>query len=60
MNVLSPFTWLGAGPNERANWVRQHREFSIPDLRKLFNLTENGLVAILKGDDWRPEYNVCD
>ena len=60
MNVLSPFTWFGAGPKERADWVRVHREQSIQELRRLFNLTEDGTVAILRGDDWRPEYNVCD
>ena len=49
-----------AVPKERADWVRVHREYSIPELRKLFDLTEDGVVAILKGDDWRPEYKVCD
>lgn len=54
------FTWITMGPKERADWVREHRKFSIADLCKVFNLTEDGAIAVLKGDDWRPEYVVCD
>lgn len=40
--------------------VRAHGRLSIRflDLCRLFNLTADGAWQILKGDDWRPEYDM--
>lgn len=54
-----PWAWASGNPQERANMVRQH--YKIPGLTAenlcdLFNLTTNGLVEIIRGHDWRSEY----
>lgn len=56
----SRWTWATASPRERAAMVRGHargsRPLSFDQLCELFDLTKNGLDAILAGNDWRPEY----
>lgn len=55
-----PWAWATGNPRERANMVRSH--YNIPGLSgealcNLFNLNVNGLVEIIRGDDWRPQYS---
>lgn len=57
--ISQPWAWATGNPPERADMVRQH--YRIPGLTAenlcdLFNLTINGLVEIIRGHDWRPEY----
>lgn len=51
------WTWESGSPNERAAFIRCHRDLTDDDLRKLFCLTERGLLRIMGGDDWMPEYS---
>lgn len=54
-------SWETWNPNERANAVRAHgriENLRFNDLCRLFNLTADGAWEILKGDVWRPEYDM--
>lgn len=48
------FVWEMAGPKERADMVRMHQKLLIPELCKLFGLTEYGVDAIMNGANWAP------
>lgn len=51
------WTWANGSPRERAAFVRQHSGSRRPlNLCTLFNLTEDGLAEIIRGHDWKPEY----
>lgn len=54
------WTWATATARERGEWVRTHGKMNLEflDLCNLFNLTANGAWKILKGDDWRPDYDM--
>lgn len=52
--VGNGFVWATATPEERADMVRSHNLLSIPELCKLFGLTEYGVDAIQKGANWAP------
>lgn len=53
-----PWTWATATANQRACFVRRNRELGIMDwdLLELFDLTKQGLSAIVAGKDWHPSY----
>jgi len=55
------WTWATASWQERGDFVRQHfrmpRPLSHDQARDLFNLTEEGLMAIINGDTWKPDYD---
>lgn len=58
--MSAQWTWAGATPQERGEWVRLHWGHCRRDeeaLAKLFNLTAQGVRNILHGDDWKPEYS---
>lgn len=53
------WTWEGGSPMERADVVRAHyknRDLTGEDLCRTFNLTCNGLIEIIRGKNWSPEY----
>jgi hypothetical protein len=55
--------WDTGGPRDRANAVRHHfwtEHLSHEQVRELFELTTEGLDMILRGDNWRPEYERPD
>lgn len=56
-----PWTWAAATPRERGEWVRMHfnkyPKLTGENLCYLFNLNLNGLVEIIRGKDWAPEYD---
>lgn len=59
--VTRPWTWATGTPKERADMVRRHYEIydlTGENLCELFGLTLNGLVEIVRGMDWRPEYSI--
>lgn len=47
--------WALMSPRERAQIVRR-APFAPPDLRQLFELTEDGLSLILSGSDWQQSF----
>lgn len=55
------WSWAEGTPTERANCVRAHgrmKGLRFLALCRLFNLTADGAWEILRGDDWRPEYDM--
>lgn len=55
--VPRPWTWNTASPAERADAIRAHqRKIGSVATAELFQLTEAGIIQILNGDVWRPEY----
>ena len=56
------WSWKTGTPRERANVIREHASPDMPrpmtdaELCDLFNLTLAGLIAVLRGWDWKPEY----
>ena len=56
------WNWQAGTWHERAEMVRSHANSPRPipkeNLLTLFQLTEAGLARILRGDDWRPEYDI--
>lgn len=55
------WTWMTAGPQERAEMVRSHQQRLGPHATmKLFNLSEEGERMIRNGDIWRPYYEVAE
>lgn len=61
--VIRPWSWDTATPLERAQAVRAHykiHNLTGEQLCSLFNLTLNGLIEIIRGHDWRPEYAPAD
>ena len=61
---MDKWTWATGTPAERAQMVRSHtglrRPLSRFDMKRLFNLTDAGLDAILAGSDWKPEHDAGD
>jgi hypothetical protein len=57
---MGGWTWAKGSPKERADAVRSHGKLKLRfrDLCYLFNLTADGAWEILKGDIWRPEYDM--
>jgi hypothetical protein len=51
------FRWETAGPYERGDMIRRHRTLSMDQIRHLFQLTDQGVVAILKGANWEPRFS---
>lgn len=54
------FIWAAAGPKDRADMIRSHRNLPLALLCDLFCFTEKGAGTILNGDDWKSEYAVCE
>lgn len=54
MTGAEPWAWVTGTPRERADMIRSHWRFGREKLCDLFNLTDEGLTAILDGDDWTP------
>ena len=56
-----PWTWETGTPMERADAIRMHmqgsRPLSFAQTAEMFNLTDAGLQAILKGQPWRAQYD---
>ncbi len=56
------WSWKTGTPRERAETIRSYAKPDMPgpptdaELRDLFNLTCDGLIAVLRGWDWQPEY----
>jgi hypothetical protein len=62
---MSAWHWEDAPPKERADFVRAHaqpgqdrktRALKRNELCDAFNLTRDGLHAILRGADWHPSF----
>ena len=66
------WSWATGTPRERAEMVRNHarsstmmraphskgaRDMTHDDLRRLFHLTQSGLVEILSGADWNQRFS---
>lgn len=53
------WTWEDATPRERANWVRSNRAIGVMDwdLCELFELTPDGLAAIVRGKNWEERFS---
>jgi hypothetical protein len=56
--MVSQWTWETAGARERGWWVRDHARSGcqLGEVCRLFHLTESGAESILRGADWKPEY----
>lgn len=56
--MTTAWTWELGTPRERADTIRAHSQsrLSVEQLCELFYLTPDGARAILRGDNWKPEY----
>lgn len=57
------WTWEGASPKERGDWVRKSFrdvKYDRAKLGELFNLTKDGVEKILNGADWQESFRDYD
>lgn len=58
--TTSAWRWATSSPQERAEMIRRHaggtRPLPVANLCELFDLTEFGLMRVMAGEDWKPEF----
>jgi hypothetical protein len=60
---MDKLRWKEMGDLARGEFIRTHARGNKPmapeDIKKVFGLSDPGLVLILQGEPWRPEYQAA-